>query len=445
MRQKIVVSALVLLGILSIALHAQEDMNPHQIQEIVINVDGRTKISAIKKFIDIKEGDSYATETDLLFYVKRVKQDLINYRVFHEVEAAAQIISRSNGITYWRMTVDVRDSWTLIPIPYPKYDSNTGFRLGLKTYYNNAFGSMTDLYLGLGMSIGPNKTTENWEIGEFTINPRWNGIRIGSLRFSVGYLQAYEQQNFDSGNKSTEFHFGYNRSEISIGSSLSFLRNTISYGFSAAFNMNYAYRNYLSTSNYREERFGFQWRHSLSTGEVDWIENFRTGQSISLGHSIGPVYNPDTEKFKLVNGFSLTGSFYRKLGKIINYYSRASIFLSINSLYTGIASNLRGVADNSMSGDWGIFFNNTLAIQFWRLEGIWDAQVHPFFDIGITSMYEGTSTDRDIRYSAGLDFVLYLDALPNLVARGMIGADLSRYDWNDIRKYELTITSSLMH
>lgn len=440
------ISALFLFLALQTSLAAQTDEDgedSHIVKEIIVNVDGNTSVSAVKAYIDIKEGDAFSTEEDVLYYLNRVEQDLINYRVFHTVETYTEIINTIDGFTYWRITVNVKDSWTILPIPYPKYDSNTGFRLGLKTFYNNAFGTMSDMYLGMGMTIGPNRTHGNWEVGEFNINPRWDNIRFGSILFSVGYLQSYEQQQFESEDPTKEFHYGYNRSEISIGSSVPFFRTSISYGFTASFNMQYAYKNYLKTRNYRESRFGFLWSHSLFIGNVDWIENFRTGQSASLGHGIGPVFNPENGSFSLMNTISLTGAFYKPVGKRFNYYTRGSVFFVFNSQNSGIASQLRGIADNSMSGEWGFYLNNSFAFQFWRLEGVWDAQVHPFFDIGMASFYNEVDASKELRYSAGLDFVLYLDALPNLVARGMIGVDLGRYEWNELRKYEFSITSSL--
>jgi hypothetical protein len=98
-----------------------------------------------------------------------------------------------------------------------------------------------------------------------------------------------------------------------------------------------------------------------------------------------------------------------------------------------------------MSGDYGFVLNTTLGIRFWRLEGIWDAQIHPFFDIGLSVPESGFKSERDIRYGGGFDLVLFLDALPSLVARATIGVDLGRYEWNEWDKYEIIITSELYY
>ncbi|OQX29734.1 MAG: hypothetical protein B0D92_02145 [Spirochaeta sp. LUC14_002_19_P3] len=440
MRKKII---LFLLAISAAAGFGNESEKVHIIKEIIINVDGHTSVNAIRAFMKINENEEFLSSMDLYNVVDRERQNLINYRVFREVKMNLEIIGETDNSTEWRITYSVKDGWTIVPIPYPKYDSNTGFRLGLKTFYDNAFGTMTDLYLGLGMNIGPNKTTGEWEVTEWSINPAWNRIRLGPLLVSVGYIQAYETKQFDSDDSSEEFHYGYYRSNVSIGSSIPFFRTSLSYGFSMSFNMQYNYKNYLETTNFHEEPFSFGWNHSVSYGNVDWKENFRHGQSISLGHGISPVLNPMNNQYYVTNSLSLTGSFYRIFWKIFNYYASASTFFTFNGQGEGDGSGLRGIADNSMSGDWGFTINNSLAIQFWRLKGVWDAQIHPFIDIGLSAPYEGVDINRDLRVGAGLDFVLYLDAIPNVVFRGMIGVDLGRYAWDDIQKYEITITSTL--
>ncbi len=431
--------------VLSFPAYSEPPDKTHVLKKIIINVDGKTHLSALRAVINIKENDLFSSGEELLNAAERERQDLVNYRVFKYVTMSLDIISEDENTVEWSITYGVKDAFTFFPFIYPKYDSNTGFRLGLKAYYDNAFSTMSSLYLGLGINLGPNKTTGDWSVGAWNINPKWEKIRLGSLLVTVSFLQSYEENQFDSGESSTEYHYGYYRSEIVGGSSIAIPGTLLTYDFSLSFKLKYAYKNYLPTSNYREERMGFGWDHSLSLGSIDWMDNFRHGQSLELNHTVTPLLNPSTEKWYVANSVLLKGNFYRVFGKIFNYYIRGGAFVSFSSQNAGFAENLRGVADNAMSGDWGIYINNSIGIQFWRLQGVWDAQVHPFFDIGIAVPFDGGDLAQDLRYSAGLDFILFLDAIPNLIARGMIGVDLSQYSWDDIRKYEFTITSSLYY
>ncbi len=433
----------VILTLGSLACFGETALKAHLVKEVRINVEGSTKVSALRAAIKVKENDRFASGEKFLQAVERERQNLVNKRVFRYVNLRMELLETESDTLLWRLVFDLEDLWTLYPIIYPKFDSNTGFRVGVKTYYDNAFGTMTDIFLGLGINFGMNKTTEQWEVGEWSLNPKWNNIRVGPLLLSLGFLQAYEYEQFDSGSEETEFHFGYYVSEVSIGTSIRIYKSLLKYDFGISLGMKYGYENFLTTANYIEEPFNFGWKHAFTLGNIDWKGNFRYGQQLMLQHGISPVLNSQTDEYFVTNTLSLSGGFYRPFAGIFNFYGLASAFVSFNKQTSDIATHLRGVGDYSMNGDWGFYFNTSIGIRFWRLKKVWDAQVHPFFDIGMASPYEGADINRDLRYGAGLDFVLFLDAVPNLVARGMIGVDLSRYEWNDLDKYEITITSTL--
>ncbi|RKX97620.1 MAG: hypothetical protein DRZ90_05640 [Spirochaetes bacterium] len=439
---------LLLLAISSLAithLSAQEQTLENRVESIVFVIDGNTREPAIRRYVDIKEGDVFSSEEEMLRIAEREKQDLVNYRVFKNVTMDINELSRSEDTVNWRITYGVKDSWTLLPIPYPKYDSNRGFRIGLKTYYDNAFGTMTDAYLGLGMDIRTNDTTGKMEIGEWVINPAWRRIKLGTMYFDVDFTQRYSEEIYDGGTPAENYNYGYLQTTLSIGSIIDFFPTDWYYNFRPTFFFRYGYKNIGNPDNVRVEPFNFSWDHNGGWGRVDWVNNLRTGQNYNLGHSIRLVVDPDTNDFQVINDLNLTGTYYLPFALNFNYYGRAMAFASFNGRRSAVGSMLRGVADDSMSGDFGFVFNSTLGIRFWRLEGIWDAQIHPFFDVGMAIPESGFSPDRDIRYGGGFDLVLFLDALPSLVARATIGADLGQYNWNEWDKYEIIITSSLFY
>ena len=84
--------------------------------------------------------------------------------------------------------VQVDDSFTIYPIPYPKYSSNEGFKLGLKVFYDNAFGTMNNLYLGTNITFKHFADT-GWENTAWTVNPQLNDVKIGRLEYDFGLMQ----------------------------------------------------------------------------------------------------------------------------------------------------------------------------------------------------------------------------------------------------------------
>ncbi len=433
----------VILTLGSLACFGETPQKAHLVKEVLINVEGTTKTSALRAVIKIKENDKFSSGEKFLQDVERERQNLVNKRVFRYVNVRMELLDSGRNTLLWRLIFDVEDRWTFYPLIYPKFDSNTGLKLGTKLFYDNAFGTMTDIFLGIGINFGINKTTEQLEVGSWSINPKWENIRIGSLLLSLGFLQAYDYEKFESGSKDTEFHYSYYESEFSIGSSIGIYKSLLKYDFGISMGVKYLYNNFLTTKNYKEEPINLGWQHALSLGHIDWKGNFRHGQQLTLQHGISPVFNNQSGEYFVTNFLNLTGGIYRPFAGIFNFYGLASAFVSFNRKNYSVGTYLRGVSNYSMSGDWGFYFNTSIGIRFWRLKKVWDAQVHPFFDIGMASPYGGPDINRDLRYGAGLDFVLFLDKVPNLVARGMIGVDLSRHEWNNLDKYEFTITSSL--
>jgi hypothetical protein len=129
----------------------------------------------------------------------------------------------------------------------------------------------------------------------------------------------------------------------------------------------------------------------------------------------------------------------------LNPSARLLTSYNLSSYSYGLGSALRGVPNSDLSGRLfaGLNLDLTISVIPWR--GVGEAQWRPFFDIGAAFFKEdrGFDSHQDIKYSAGSDFILYLDFLPGLVAVGSIGIDLTNSNWSDPRKYEISIQSGL--
>ena len=95
------------------------------------------------------------------------------------------------------------------------------------------------------------------------------------------------------------------------------------------------------------------------------------------------------------------------------------------------AQAARGVLNDTMNGDLGLFLNLDAIITFWTLEPIFEAQFGTFFDIAYVrdirgDFYEKTAFDanRDLRYGAGIEIVGFPLFARSLYVRGSLGFDL---------------------
>jgi len=277
-------------------------------------------------------------------------------------------------------------------------------------------------------------------------NPSVTGIRLShDIFLSAGFVQSYSEDDFvDTVTPANSYDYAYYSTGVNASTSfdLSKDRSEINrgYGVSLGLSFRYGYTGTLGPNF--EQPYAISLSHGFSLGRTDWVENFRKGFRVGISNAnrIG-----DSDGIFLISSIDTTASYYLPFWKRFNLYTRANAFYQWNEPRS-LGSSLRGVRDNLVSGYTGAVLNTSLAFQFWRFENVWDAQIHPFIDIGIAYNNESFDAYRDFNVGIGADLVLYLDALPSLVAVGSIGFDPKRFDSNDIfSSMEITITSSLFY
>jgi len=416
------------------------------VDSIRYEVDGTTKVKALSYYSDLEAGMSFPSLEELSSYVDNERQKLINRRYFDSVETSIIKLPGSDGKEHYEVLFQIVDAFTFIPVPYPKYDSNTGFRLGLKLYWDNFLGSMTDAYLGMRMDIRKNSETGKLEVGEWGINPSISGIKVNEILYmSAGLSQSFNEEDFiDTVVPSNSYDYSYYASSGSVSAGLRLNKKGArvykSYSFGLSSEFRYDYKGDLGPLF--EQPWTITPSHGFGIGRVDWINNFRKGFSAGISNAYRMGYN---ENFFLITDVTATAKYYFPFWKRFNLYTRAQTFYQWGEI-RNIGSQIRGVKDNLVSGYTGLVLNTSLAFQFWRFEKVWDAQIHPFVDIAIVYNNEGFVSERDFNVGIGADLVLYLDALPSLVAVGSIGIDAMRLDMDNISdSLEISITSKLFY
>ncbi len=439
MKQKYIFTYLLIF--LSSMLMAQET---HILGRYEFDIDGKTRESALLKEMDLKEGTEFESLEDLQYAVSRQEQDLVNLRVFNAVSLTLNEGTREGDTVIHSVLLKSEDSWTIYPIPYPKYSSNDGFRLGIKTFYDNAFGSLNNLFLGMSVTFNQDKYYDEFRITEWSINPQLNEVKIGNLEYDFSFTQQYSISEKKDEGVLLE-HYNYHNTSFSVSTKLAFgSDNKFYYRVTPDIGLKYGYTGLGYDGNEEPLYLGFN--HSIGYSKVDWFGNFREGYSASVGNSLKYVIvDGKSNQFKAsVDG---EAKWYKILHPRFNYSTRLYGIVTLNDELTGLGSNLRGVEDSTMFGRGGIFFSNDMNIAVIKWKGVGEAQFQPFFDIGYSRPMDGnTDWGENLRYSTGADFILYLDKLKGLHARASIGVDLSSdLPFSDFGKYGIEITSSLAY
>lgn len=123
---------------------AADNQNPYVIDTIEFSISGKSSESMLRKTLSFKEGDAFSTFEELQNAVASNRQGLFNRRIFDKVDAAIVPVDESQNL--YKIVFSIIDAFTILALPYPKYDSNYGAKLGLKVYDKNFLGILSNFY-----------------------------------------------------------------------------------------------------------------------------------------------------------------------------------------------------------------------------------------------------------------------------------------------------------
>jgi len=172
----------VLISVFPLSASEQEELS-HVIAYYSIEIKGSSWESIIRELIIPPEGDPPFESLESLEKALEDKRNrLNNLRIFEDVSYTYEVVHTDETAVHYRVKFFIDDAFTFFAIPYPKYDSNYGFRVGLKAYDKNLFGTFADLYYVINTTQIDNKW-DSWKwFSEITIK----NLRVGESRISVG-------------------------------------------------------------------------------------------------------------------------------------------------------------------------------------------------------------------------------------------------------------------
>ena len=148
----------------------------YEITQVNYEIDGRTQQFALAANLDIEEGTTFVSEEHLEAYIGEKRQELLNQRVLSEESTLSyRVRERVDGPDEVIIDVEAVDTFNLIALPYPRYDSNDGLLLGLRLRDYNFFGTMETLRVDLDYEnkIGNQDTLSGNEVWTVETDFSW--------------------------------------------------------------------------------------------------------------------------------------------------------------------------------------------------------------------------------------------------------------------------------
>jgi hypothetical protein len=472
---------LLLLFVLPFA-DAQEEPEGQEAPEAVyvirnmdFNVTGRTRPSAIIYYGEFQEGLELRGGSALEKYIRDKTQVLLNQRVLDEARIEYTLgEAEADGKIPVHLLISVKDTWNIIAVPYPKYDTNTGFDLTIKARDYNFFGSMIPLRIDLGYKYDEQgKNSAKFEIDSDIPFRAW------------GYNWNLDFDHFFAYRPDVEEPFYY-KTVTGLSMELPVKRTTFTFGFSESFLLNEEnsdrdkllngeFQNgpYMASELYSSWKiptgleiadsgeltytpelsavfnYGFpaypldpvrvgpflNFEHTLGFDRIDWIGNYRRGFAVSLNNS----YTWDFYRTsKNVEALDMALSFYGTGHFIISDHFGISGRLQYrqwfyhNPAYYGEAADkLRGIRDKSIQADYMLSLNLDFPVKVLSfLPSQWfgkpklrffdfDFHISPIIDL---ALYHDPATGtafspRNMLVSGGAEFIVFPAFMRSLYLR----------------------------
>lgn len=445
---------------------------PLVIEQINWEIDGRTRLWVLENLLDLEEGQRFVTEEELVAFLLEQQQILINQRQLQESrieftipgdkEETADGIERTGTERGVHVAIHVKDTWNIIALPYARYDSNEGLLLSLRAREYNFFGTLQTLEVDLDYEFTEEEESittlsMNFNLPFEMLQREWGLILKQSLAlegeeldfkvalgleyyftlarwdWTAGIVQEYryltDEDDPDTYYFSDEFYLG-----TGIGTPLrlpGFGRVMYSPTVSTKIN----YRPGGISADRRGATPGFD--HDLGAGRFNWVGNYRDGRTFVVGND--NEYNTRTGTWD--NELYGAISAYKALRRPDTAgWPKAGISARLSSFYLingadedqdDAARFVRGILNNRMNGDLGVFLNTDAAFTLWTLRPIFEMQVGTFVDVAYVrdtrgDFYDSPSFDRerDLKFGGGIAVVGFPLFARSLFLRGSYGVDL---------------------
>jgi len=388
----------------------------------------KTREDALINYMDIKEGQEYDSQEALDDALAEQLQDLKNTRYFQSVEILPMPTEEDPQVV--GLTVVIQEGWTFVPIPYPIPDTSigkAGWSFGTEINYDNAFGSMKNFYFDgyMNFAFGEETMLKKWRL-----NPKLKDVKVGDLSFTFEFYQEYSTtKNLNDDGTDILDYYTKNSSFLKASTDWDFYGDW-TYSFEPEIGMNYGYKFYEDfegdpVSNNNQvymDKLNFIWNHSIGPSRVDWVGPLRDGYGLNLSNNLKVLQsqiNDGTDaEFRFVADLELEGIYYLPLWNRLNYFTRGTGLIVFGDEYDGLGDRLRGVKNETMAGDMGLFWQNTLAIQIFNVKSF-NFQMHPFIDLGLThTRGEDFDFGDELRFGFGSDVVFMLGSVDITVKAG---------------------------
>ncbi len=394
--------------VFSLFLFSKIFSESYKIEKVVFNIDGKTKERNILKNCPINTDNIFNNKEELDSYIKNYEIELANLRIFENIEIQYTISEENNTeinekLTPIILTIDLKESFSFLAVPYFKFDSNTGSTIKIKAKDTNFLGSLNTMDFDVNFQIDETDAAEyllganfmydfpfsigivnTTLINDYTISytfgnnlPEWDGrlglnflLPINNINLELE-LNQYAKRDTSFSIFGDDIYFTEN-AKFSVPILLFSNNNVgdIKYTPYISFTYNWDKDGINIKNNDLSSPIGVIGQ-SLSFGRINCIQNMREGFNFAMTNSLS--YNFQRNEFipyinlEINSHWNFKNSsnwFLKRLGINTKLYGFVYIPLENNKFYYGekYGNYLRGIRDEQFFNENTDLFSSEKAL-----------------------------------------------------------------------------------
>lgn len=421
-----------------------EDYSPDSllIKEIVYEIDGRTREGALSREMKLKTDRVYEDYATLQAYLDREVQELINLRIFAYVYSRIEFLSDVDTVPQpVRIVISIKDTWTFFPFLLPSTDGDTTV-FNLAVVDKNFFGTITEFQISADIGIGTDPLYGGLEIPSWGVYITWAGITFTQWQIGAQVSQSHNTvRKFDADVLAEDYNYDQTAVILQVRYEFARVRNLYYYIIpSVAWRYNYEVR--VDSGDVEYEYFRVNLGQAIDYNRIDWDGFFRRGWALGLLNNLWG--SEDGRSGQLKTAFTTRLSGHIISGKV-NPNARLSGYFAYNHIATNLGAFLRGVRDNTMYGDKGLFLNTGLQFKLWEWRWL-EPHLQPFVDVGFVAKdNQPVDWTRDFHVGIGSEIIFFFPTVPSAQLVAFAGFDAMVPDWSSSAKWEVGISFDISY
>ncbi|QQO08048.1 hypothetical protein [Breznakiella homolactica] len=452
-----------------------------RIRSIEFDVDGSTREFALMNAGEFEIGERINGKSRMDRYVSNKTQLLVNERVFDSVEISYTVDQADENNEFpVDLLVAVEDTWNLLILPWPEYDSNSGFELTIKARDYNFLGTMNPLKINLGYQI------DSEYMDDFSFKKGAIFLEIDSdtpfrlwgfnwnLDFDNTFSYTYDEPFYYKNRTGVSMELPVKKTLLTFGAYQSFLLNEENDDDDKA-----EYGEYFENGWYMASELETSWKipttlevgpygglfytpkinftikykpgdsvdeprkgptltfsHELWFEKIDWIGNYRRGLDAAIENS--NEYNFHSSDWD--KSFAVDGIVHHPFAEFFGLSGRLRYKHWFDDPYDEAGDVIRGVRNDDLYADYMLSLNIDPEFRLFRfLPSQWfnnrklrviDFEFHltPFLDIALV---KDPKSGRDFSFKdpvigGGIEVIVYPYFMRSAYLRVSLGFDLNR-------------------